>query len=177
MPKRKRKIFSRPRKLYDKARITEEDEIVKRYGLKSKREIWKADSAISKIRNLAKSLITKSEEEKNAFVNRLKEKGFNVKTIPDVLALNKEDWLKRRLQSIVVKKGITKTYGQARQIINHKHIIMEGKIIDSPSHLTTLEEEKTVETRLALPEKKLISDEEKQILKQIKPKEKEEKTE
>jgi len=177
MPIRKHKRYSRPRKLYDIATMKEEQTLIKKYGLKTRREVWRADFQISKIRDIAKTLITADEKKKEEFVNRQKEKGFNVESLADILGLNKEDWLKRRLQSIVVKKGITKTYGQARQIINHKHIIMEGKIIDSPSHLTTLEEEKTVETRLALPEKKLISDEEKQILKQIKPKEKEEKTE
>ena len=51
--KRKRKLFSRPKKLFDRARMDEEDVLVKRYGLKNKREIWKAKSAVSKLRRRA----------------------------------------------------------------------------------------------------------------------------
>ena len=43
--KRRRKNFSRPKKLFDRARIDEENVIVKKYGLKNKKEIWKAKSA------------------------------------------------------------------------------------------------------------------------------------
>jgi len=177
MPIRKHKRYSRPRKLYDIATMKEEQALISKYGLKNRREVWKADFQISKIRDIAKDLITADEKKKEEFVSRQKEKGFNVESLADVLGLSKEDWLKRRLQSIVTKKGIAKTQKLARQLINHKHIKINGKIIDSPSHLTTLEEEKAVESKIFMPEKKVISDEEKQLLKQMKPKEKEEKTE
>ena len=62
MPKRNRKKYSKPRKAFDKSRIDEENNLRDQYGLKSKREIWKAESAIARIRNLAKQLITKSDE-------------------------------------------------------------------------------------------------------------------
>jgi len=174
MPIRKHKKYSRPRKLYDIATMKEEHNLIKKYGLKNRREVWKADFQISKIRNIAKTLITAEEKLKEDFVKKQKEKGFNIESLADVLGLNKEDWLKRRLQSIVVKREIAKTPKLARQLINHKHIRINGKFIDSPSHLTTLEEEKTVETNLAIPEKKIISDEDRLILKQIKPKEEKE---
>jgi small subunit ribosomal protein S4 len=171
MPIRKHKKYNRPRKLYDIATMKEEQNLIKKYGLKNRHEVWRADYQIARIRNIAKTLITADEKKKEEFLKRQKEKGFSVESLADILALNKEDWLKRRLQSIVVKKGLTKTYKQARQFIVHKHVKINGKAIDSPSHQTTLEEEKEVSMNLALPEKKLISDEEKQILKQIKPKE------
>ena len=75
---RRRKKYSRPKKPFDKQRIEAENELIEKYGLKSKREIWKADSSIAKIRNLAKELITKTDEEKNAFIERLQKKGYNV---------------------------------------------------------------------------------------------------
>ena len=63
MPKRKRKQYSKPRRPFDKIRIKEENVLKEKYGLKNKREIWKADSAIARVRNLANRLITKLSSE------------------------------------------------------------------------------------------------------------------
>lgn len=157
MPKRKTKLYSRPKKIYDTVRIKEENELVKRYGLKNKREIWRADFAIGKIRNIAKKLITASEEEKQEFINRQKAKGFAVETIADILGLNKEDYLKRRLESVVVAKQLAKTPKQARQFITHRYITINDNIVNSPSHITTVEEEATVKLTLTLKPKKKAS--------------------
>jgi len=174
MPRRKKKIYNKPKKAYDKPRIEEENVLVKRYGLKNKREIWKADFAIGKIRDTAKKLITASDEEKQEFIDKQKAKGFEVDTIADILGLDKEDYLKRRLQSVVVKKKLATTPNQARQFITHKHITINGNIIDSPSHLTTVEEENMVELDLRLPVKKELTKEEKDLLEATKKKAEEE---
>lgn len=174
MPIRKHKKYNKPRKLYDVAIIKEEQGLIKKYGLKTRREVWKADFAIAKIRNIAKSLITADENKKQEFVERQAKKGFKVESIADVLGLNKEDLLKRRLQSVVVAKKLAPTYKHARQLIAHKHVTIDGKIIDAPSHLTTLGEEAGIELNIVVPEKKIISDEEKELLATMKPKTKEE---
>lgn len=171
MPKRKHKKYNRPKKLYDKAIIKEENNLITKYGLKNRREVWRADYAIGRIRRIAKTLIAADEDKKNEFIERQKNKGFNVETIADVLALSKEDYLKRRLQSIVVTKKFATTHKQARQFITHKHVLLNGKYIDAPSHLTTLKEESSINIDLKLPEKKQISDAEKEILNKLKPKE------
>ena len=150
MPKRNRKKYSRPGKPFDKQRIEAENVLVERYGLKNKREIWKADAAISRIRNLAKDLITKSEEEKELFIDRLAKKGFKVESIADALALDKEDWLKRRLQTIVFSKGYTTTAKQARQLINHKHVSVGEQTVNIPSYQVNLEEESQVKLNVVL---------------------------
>ena len=150
MPKRKRKKYSRPRKPFDKFRILEENELVKKYGLKNKREIWKADAAIGRIRNLAKQLITKSDEEKNAFVERLQKKGFQVEKLADALALNKEDWFKRRLQTMIFVKKLANTPKQARQLVVHKHIKVENKVVNIPSYQVNLEKEHEIKLNLVL---------------------------
>ena len=150
MPKRKRKKYSKPRRPFDKPRILEENELVKKYGLKNKREIWKADAAIARIRNFAKQLITKSDEEKKAFVEKLQKKGFQVESIADVLALNKEDWLKRRLQTIVCAKKLASTLRQARQFVVHKHVNVGNRTINIPSYQVDLEEEPNIKLNLVL---------------------------
>jgi small subunit ribosomal protein S4 len=139
---RKKNKYSRPKKPFDKIRMEEENVLVEKYGLKNKKEIWKADSEISRIRGLAKTLIVKSDEEKNAFINRLQKQGFNVSSLAEVLTLNKEDLLKRRLQTIVAQKGLANTPKQARQFITHKHISVNGRVVNIPSYMVALEEEK-----------------------------------
>jgi len=152
--KKQSKKYSRPRKPFDKVRIEEENVLREKYGLKNKKEIWKADAAIGRIRNLAKQLITKSGEEKQAFVERLQKKGFQVESAADALALNKEDWLKRRLQTIVFARKLTNTPKQARQLITHKHISIGNQIVNIPSYGVSLEEEALVKMDLVLKTEK-----------------------
>ena len=156
MPKRKQKQYSRPRNPFDKTRILAENELKEKYGDKNKKEIWKADAAIGRIRNLAKQLITSSEEDIKDFIKRLQKKGFKVESIAEVLALNKEDWLKRRLQTILTSKGLTTTPKQARQFVVHKHVSIGDQIVNIPSYMVKLEEEPLVKLNLVLklPEKK-----------------------
>ncbi len=157
MPKRKRKKYSKPRRLYDKVRIEEENVLIDKYGLKSKREIWKAEGAIVKIRRLAKKLITANEEEKKHFIEKLKKKGFKANNIADALLLTKEDWLKRRLQTILFKKGLANTAKQARQLVTHKHVSVGYRTVNIPSYQVTLEEEPLIKLNLTLkiPERKI----------------------
>ncbi len=159
MPKRKQKKYSRPKRPYDKERIQDEDSLVKKYGLKNKKEIWKAGAAIEKIRGQAKSLLTKSEKEQEKFMEKLKKSGFDVNSIADILSLNKEDYLKRRLQSIVVKKGLATTPRQARQFIVHKHISINKEIINAPSYIVPIETEGKIELLIA----KKIKEDKKQM--------------
>ncbi len=136
---RKKKNYSKPRRLYDKPRIEEENKLVEKYGLKSKREIWKAEFAIAKIRRQAKGLITASEERKQELLNKLNSQGFKVTNIAEVLALNKEDWLKRRLQSLIIAKGYKPK--DARQLITHKHVSVNDKKVNVPGRIIKVDEE------------------------------------
>jgi small subunit ribosomal protein S4 len=75
--KRKHKNYSRPKRPFDKVRIEQEREIKKNFGLKNKKEIWKAEAKIGKIREKAKKLISSSEEEQQEFFGRLKKIGLD----------------------------------------------------------------------------------------------------
>ena len=143
---RKKKKYSRPRKAYDIARIREENNLVEKYGLKNKKEIWKADASVSRIRNQAKNLITGEKEKLENFFNKLKELGFKAEKISDVLDLDKEDWLKRRLQSILTEKKLAKIK-EARQLIVHKHVVIDGKIVNIPGYMVRMNEENKIEVR------------------------------
>lgn len=148
--KRKHKTYSKPKRPFDKVRIEEEAEIKKEFGLKNKKEIWKAETRIKSIRERAKKLISAEPEEQKALFKRLKKIGLEVNSIADVLSLNKEDYFKRRLQTIVVNKKLTTTTKSARQLITHKRILVNGRIVDSPSYIVPVE----LEGKISLKEKK-----------------------
>ena len=141
---KKHNKYKKPRKLYDKHRIEAEKKIVKKFGLKNKREIWKADASIGDIRRRAKLLIVADSEKQNKFISKLKKVSFNVNDVADVLALDKEDWLKRRLQTIVYDKKLAATPRHSRQLIVHKHIAIGNRIINKPSYIVNVDEEKEV---------------------------------
>ena len=133
--KRKHKTYSRPKRPFDKARLDEEALIKKEFGLKNKREIWKADAKIKISREKAKKLISADAEKQKALFNQLKKVGLEVNSIADVLGLNKKDYLKRRLQTVVVEKKLATTMRASRQLITHKKVLVDGKAISSPSYV------------------------------------------
>lgn len=145
--KRKHKSYSRPKRPFDKARIEEEAGIKEEYGLKNKVEIWKANSQIKSIREKAKKLISAGHEKQKALFERLKKIGFKVDSIPDVLSLEKKDYLNRRLQTIVFKKRLARSPKQARQMIVHKKILVDGRAVNSPSYIVPVEYEEKISVK------------------------------
>ncbi|HNZ52393.1 MAG: 30S ribosomal protein S4 [Candidatus Diapherotrites archaeon ADurb.Bin253] len=149
--KRKHKRYSRPKRPFDKARIEEEGEIVNEFGLKNKKEIWKADAKIKTIREKAKKLISAKPEEQQALFDKLNKRGLKVDSISSVLSLDKKDYLKRRLQTIVVEKKLASTFKQARQLIVHKKVLVDGKVVNTPSYIVPVE----LENKITLKDKKV----------------------
>ncbi|MCP6719194.1 MAG: 30S ribosomal protein S4 [Patescibacteria group bacterium] len=152
--KRKHTRYSRPKRPFDKERIDEEAGIKKEFGLKNKKEIWRAEAKIKSMREKAKKLISADSEEQKALFTRLKKIGFDVNSIADVLSLDKKDYLNRRLQTIVVKKKIAKTQKSARQLITHKKILVGEKVVSSPSYIVPIDLEKRVILKKASEHKK-----------------------
>jgi len=142
--KRKHKTYSKPKRPFDKTRLEEEEKIKEEFGLKNKREIWKADAKIKLIRKKAKGLISANPDEQEALFKKLKKIGLNVLSISDVLSLDKRDYLKRRLQTILVEKKIANTSKSARQLITHKKILVDKKVINKPSYIVPIKFENTI---------------------------------
>ncbi len=137
-PRRLKKKYKKPKKLWDKDRIKDESKLVKTYGLKNMRELWIADAELRKVRREARRLLALSEEErekqsKNVLgkLNRLSILSDSA-DIDDVLSLTVESFLERRLQTLVYKKGLAKTIKQARQLITHGFIAVNGRKVTSP---------------------------------------------
>jgi small subunit ribosomal protein S4 len=146
--KRKHKIYSKPKRPFDKARIDEEAEIIKEFGLKNKREIWKADAKVKLLREKAKRLISADTEKQTHFFNGLKKIGFHVNSIGDALSLDKKDYLRRRLQTVLVEKKIASTLKGARQLITHKKVLVGGNAVNSPSYIVPVEFENKIHLKI-----------------------------
>jgi small subunit ribosomal protein S4 len=142
--KRKHKTYSRPKRPFDKVRIEEEAKIKKEFGLKNKTEIWKAEAKVKDIREKAKRLIKASPEEQKILFEKLRKIGFKVNSIGDALSLGKGDYLNKRLQTIVAKKRLAPTMKSARQLITHRKILIDGKIMDSPSYIVPVDLENKI---------------------------------
>jgi small subunit ribosomal protein S4 len=152
--KRKHKNYSRPKRPFDKARIDEEVEIKKKYGLKNKKEIWKAETKIKKMREKAKKLITASKDEQEKLYKQLQKIGLEVNSLADILGLDKKDYLDRRLQTIVVKKGLATTPKTARQMIVHKRILVDGSVVNIPSFVVPAKLENKISVKKKIKQEK-----------------------
>jgi small subunit ribosomal protein S4 len=156
---KKHKKFSWPRKLYDSDRIAEENKLVEKYGLKNKREIWKTEARVAYLRNRAKKLITAGEKEQGLFFSKLNRSGLNVQSIADVLALTKENLFQRRLGMILIKKNFATAPKQARQMISHKRVLINGKVVSSPGYTVGVDEENVISIRSSAPKAKPAAEE------------------
>ncbi len=150
-PMKSRKKWEGPKHPWGKERLLREIELVGRYGLKNKKELWIASSLARKLRHQARSLLgllpeVRAEREQTLLkrLYRLGLVGENA-SLDDVLGLTAEHILERRLQTIVYKKGLARTIHQARQLIVHGHIAIGGRRITSPGHLVAREEENLIE--------------------------------
>lgn len=157
-PKRQRKRFSKPRQLWQTERIERETKITSKYGLKNRRELWKMEGLIKNFRRRARRLgalkTTQAEVEKRQLLERLSTLNMLKKdaNLDDVLALNIEDMLERRLQTMVQRKGLANTPKQARQFVVHGHITVGGNKVTSPSYLVKTVEEKNIKLRSSIKE-------------------------
>ena len=142
--KRQRKKYDRPLKPYDKQRIEEERNLSQTYGLRRKKEIWRAESILRNFRRQARMLEARKDKEKETILlSKLNKMALVDKnaTLDDVLALTLEKLLERRLQTIVFKRGLANTPKQARQYIVHGHIAVDGSKVKWPSYLVNVDEE------------------------------------
>lgn len=149
-PRRAKKLYRRPRMIWTTDQLNAELYVMGSFGLRNKRELWKAQTEVARIRNQARELLAlsaevRAEKERKLlnFLNRLglvKEGA----TLDDILNLKVEDLLERRLQTIVMKKANTRSPYQARQIVSHGHVSIGNRKINIPGYLVRLEEEPKV---------------------------------
>ena len=127
--------------------------MVKNYGLRNRRELWKVKSKIRNYRRVARKLLANSEiledtgthqhKVANDILARMRRIGILPidSSLDDILTVSVEVFLERRLQTQVLRKGLAKSVKEARQRIVHGHVAIAGKKVTIPSYLVTLEEE------------------------------------
>ncbi len=146
-PKKQRKKFDTPRFAWRKDVLQEELKLLGQYGLRNKHELWRLKTTLSKTRGIARSLIGRPTEERvkmeNELLKRLKKRGILQETavLDNVLDLSIEDLLERRLQTIIFRKGLTRTIFQSRQLITHGHVTIGDRRITIPGYIVSKEEE------------------------------------
>ncbi|MDI6885533.1 MAG: 30S ribosomal protein S4 [archaeon] len=152
-PKRRGKRYEKPRRPWEMKRIKEEKELTEMYGLKNKREIWKAASIIKKYRREIREILAEiagmkptehALRKQEAILAALRRRGIlkgMTSRLEDVLALGIDDILERRLQTRVYKKGLSNSLKHARQLIVHGHIAVNGRRVTIPSYIVDIEEE------------------------------------
>ena len=146
-PKTPRRIWKKPKRPLNYNLMMDELKTLGTFGLKTKRELWKARTNLSKLRHQARSLLALRQEIRNekepVLLNSLSKIGLVDKnsTLDDVLNLQVTDLLSRRLQTIVQRKLYFKTPYHARQAIVHGHIMIGDRIVTIPSYVVKIDEE------------------------------------
>ncbi len=149
-PKLPRRVWRKPKRPLNYELKMEELKTVGTFGLRTKRELWKANTELSRVRHQARSLLAlrqeAREEKEPILMKSLARIGLvsSDATLDDVLNLNVDDLLSRRLQTIVSKKLGFKTPYQARQAVIHGHIMIGDRKIDIPSYTVTVGEEGSI---------------------------------
>ncbi len=149
-PGKQRKKFKTPRHPWEESRLEKGRELRDKYAFKNRKELLKVDSILTKFKERTKNLVARRDDqarrELQDLFERVAQLGLTDKnpSADDILGLEIEDVIERRLQTVLVRRKLARTMSQARQFITHGHITVEGKKITSPSYLVDLSEESSV---------------------------------
>lgn len=153
-PKFPRKKYTTPFHPWKEDRIKSERELMKKYGLKNHKEVWKAKTYLGKYRGQARELLAKMgakedpqvKKESDQLLLHLTRMGILSagSSLDDVLALETESVLSRRLQTLVYLKGLSTTPDHSRQLINHGHIAIGERKVTIPSYMVIKDEENKI---------------------------------
>ena len=146
-PKTSRKVWKKPKRPLNYDLKMDELKTLGTFGLKTKQELWKTQTELSRVRLQARSLLALRQEERKRkepiLMQSLTKIGLvdEGSTLDDVLNLQINDLLSRRLQTITQRKLFFKTPYQARQAIVHGHIMIGDNVVTIPSYIVKTEEE------------------------------------
>ncbi|HHD16748.1 MAG TPA: 30S ribosomal protein S4 [Euryarchaeota archaeon] len=159
-PRKLKKKYNTPSHPWQGERIKEEKELMIKYGLKNKREVWKAQSYLRNLRAQARNLQAQIRTENPQAIKEadlLLKKCYRLgllsegAALVDVLAIEIETVLARRLQSLVYTKGLSSTPKQARQLIAHGHIVLGDRRVTIPGLLVPKGQERFVDYHSSSP--------------------------
>ncbi|MBP2132099.1 small subunit ribosomal protein S4 [Methanomicrobium sp. W14] len=154
-PGKNHKSYDTPKRRFEKSRIEDENRLLIEYGLRNKKELWKAESILRRYRRAARHLLALKSSSVDADLAKSKEDellghlerygllGGNA-GIGDILSMKIENELERRLQTIVYRRGLARSPKQARQMITHGHICVEGRRVNIPGFRVRKSEESSI---------------------------------
>ena len=149
-PKTSRKVWKKPKRPLNYDLKMDELKTLGTFGLKTKQELWKTQTELSRVRLQARSLLALRQEERKRKEPILMESLTKIglvdqsSTLDDVLSLQVNDLLSRRLQTMAQRKLFFKTPYQARQAIVHGHIMIGDSVVTIPSYIVKIEEESKI---------------------------------
>lgn len=149
-PKLPRRAWRKPKRPLNYDLKMDELRLLGLFGLKTKRELWKARTELSRVRNQARSLLALGrdvrEEREPVLMRSLARIGLvgDGSTLDDVLNLDVKNLLERRLQTIVMKKLGFRTPYQARQAVVHGHVMIGDRVVSIPSYTVDVGEESSI---------------------------------
>ncbi len=139
-PKKARKQYSRPRSPWRADQLAQELYLLGTFGLRNKRELWRAQTQLSSVRKQARTLLAATQavrlREEKKLLDSLRRRGLvgEAASLDDILSLTVEDVLSRRLQTMVFKKGMALSPLHSRQLVVHGHVIVGDRVITIPGY-------------------------------------------
>ena len=85
------------------------------------------------------------EKQKAKFIYGVQEKPFRnmyekAERMPGLVGTNLMQLLELRLDNIVFRLGFARTRREARQVVSHKHVTVNGKVVNIPSYKVSVDD-------------------------------------
>ncbi len=102
----------------------------------NKKSIRKSTRANRKVSEYGLQL---REKQKAKFIYGIQEKPFHnlykkAERMPGLVGTNLMTLLELRLDNIIFRMGFARTRREARQVVTHRHVLVNGKIVNIPSY-------------------------------------------